>query len=118
MSALVCYRCGASLSALSPPWSRQDVCPSCSAYMHCCRLCQFYDSAVTRQCLEDDAEDVNDKDAGNFCDYFKPATDRYDASLSEGSLKAQSALEALFEETDSEISDQDDSLDDAEDLFR
>ena len=118
MSALVCYRCGASLNALSLPWSRQDVCPSCSGYMHCCRLCQFYDAAVTRQCLEDDAEDVHDKEAGNFCDYFKPAADRYDASLSEGSQKAQSALEALFGEAESQISEADNNSDDAEDLFR
>ena len=55
-----CYRCGASLEALSLPISRQDECPECSNYLHVCKMCVYYDERVPRQCREDGAEDVRD----------------------------------------------------------
>ena len=96
MSELLCWRCGASLGGLSLPLSRLDECPECVVYLHVCRLCQFYDPAVTKACKEDDAEEVRDKQAANFCDYFKPATDAFDASLSDGDQAARQQLDSLF----------------------
>jgi tryptophanyl-tRNA synthetase len=59
---LTCFRCGASLASLSLPLSRRDECPECSAHLHVCRMCRYFDPTAVRQCLEDDAEDVADKD--------------------------------------------------------
>ena len=93
---LACLRCGASLSALSLPLSRRDQCPECSADLHVCRMCVYFDKAVPRQCREDGAEDVTDKDRPNFCDWFKPSDKAYDASANADALAAQDALAALF----------------------
>ena len=49
---LICYRCGASLESLSLPLSRQDECPSCTVYVHVCRMCKYYDPQVPKQCRE------------------------------------------------------------------
>lgn len=114
---LLCYRCGYDLSELSLPLSRLDLCPSCSTELHACRMCSFYDPAVAKACREDDAEEVKEKERANFCDYFKPAPDRYDAAGHAASTSAAAAAEALFGGPESE-SGANDNLAAAEDLFR
>ena len=121
MSGLVCYSCGVSLEALSLPWSREEVCPSCARYIHCCRMCEFFDPAVAEQCREDDAEEVTKKDSANFCAYFQPAAARYAGRQSIDQERAISELDALFgdgPEDSTDSADKDDPLQDAEDLFR
>ena len=93
---LACYRCGASLSALSLPLSRRDQCPECSADLHVCRMCVSFDSAVPRKCREDGAEDVTDKERPNFCDWFKPSDKAFDPMRKSDADAAQEALAALF----------------------
>lgn len=120
MSDLQCYRCGTSLDSLSLPFGRLDECPSCSVYLHCCRMCVFYDPDVAEQCTEDDAEAVKDKTNTNFCDYFKPAGGRFDAAGHSAEQRAKSELDALFggAESDDTGPDDDDPASAAEDLFR
>ena len=91
-----CYRCGASLSALSLPLSRRDHCPGCSAEVHVCKMCVHYDAAVPRQCREDGAEDVTEKERANFCDWFKPSDTAFDPARKSDADSAQAALDALF----------------------
>ena len=93
-----CYRCGASLEALSLPISRQDECPECSNYLHVCKMCVYYDERVPRQCREDGAEDVRDKDRLNFCDWFKPSGAAFDAGRKDEEDQAKAALDALFDD--------------------
>lgn len=93
---IVCYRCGESLRSLSLPLSRQDECPGCRASLHVCRMCKFFDPAVPRQCREDDADDVFEKERLNFCDYFKAGDSAFDPALKAGADQAQQALAALF----------------------
>ena len=115
---LQCYRCGESLAALSLPLSRQDVCPGCGRYLHCCKLCVHYDPQVPEQCREDDAEEVTDKEQANFCDWFEPQPGRYDAGAGGAAARSEAQLEALFGE-EKPAADGDDPLKDAaEDLFR
>lgn len=92
----VCYRCGTSLDHLSEPWSRRDECPGCENHVHVCRLCRFYDRSVPRQCLEDGAEEVREKEKVNFCDWFKPAAGAFDADLKSAEERAKSELASLF----------------------
>lgn len=119
MSVLRCYRCGASLEALSLPLSRMDECPQCSMYLHCCRMCQFFDPAVTEQCTEDDAEEVKEKTRSNFCDYFKPGYDTFDPASAAAEDRAKNALDSLFGEGGGDETDQSGTpgSSDAEDLF-
>jgi hypothetical protein len=112
-----CYRCGGSLAALTLPFSRRDECPNCTVHLHVCRMCRFFDAAAPKQCREDDAEDVTDKDRLNFCEWFKPAVDAFDPVRAKKEAKANSALAALFGGTD-EQPDDDDAVREAEDLFR
>ena len=93
-----CYRCGASLEALSLPFSRQDECPECGNYLHVCKMCVHYDESVPRQCREDGAEDVKDKDRLNFCDWYKPSEKAFDADRKAEEDAARNALDALFDD--------------------
>ena len=98
--SIVCYRCGESLAALSLPFSRQDECPSCENYLHVCRMCVYFDPGVPKQCREDDAEDVTEKERLNFCDYFKPSDNAFDSSKKRESDAAHAQLDALFGDGD------------------
>lgn len=93
-----CYRCGASLEALSLPFSRQDECPGCGNYLHVCKMCVHYDRNVPRQCREDGAEDVKEKDRLNFCDWYKPSERAFDADGKADEDQARAALDALFDD--------------------
>lgn len=116
---LQCYRCGGSLSALSLPLSRQDQCPDCGHYLHVCRMCRSYDPQVAKQCREDDAEEVMDKEKANFCDWFVPAARRFDDTAVAERARAEQRLGALFGETPASAEDDEDALTRAaKDLFR
>jgi hypothetical protein len=91
-----CYRCGASLAELSLPLSRQDECPGCGNYLHVCKMCVYFDANVPRQCREDGAEEVKEKDRLNFCDWFKPSEAAFDEKHKSEEDEARTALEALF----------------------
>jgi len=98
---LVCWRCGASLAALTLPLSRTDSCRACRAEVHVCRMCRFYDTRKAKSCAEPVADEVGDKERANFCGYFEPAAGRASistasTSMGKDALKARDALEALF----------------------
>ena len=93
---LVCYRCGAALTALSLPLSRRDECPECRAQLHVCRMCTHHAPRLSRGCDEDDAPDVRDKERANFCDYFRPRPDAFDAERAAASAAAHAELAKLF----------------------
>ena len=94
--SISCFRCGASLTAMSLPLSRQDECPECSVYLHVCRMCKDYDPSVPRQCREDGAEDVTEKDRVNFCDWFSPSEAAFDPGGKAQADIAKQSLDALF----------------------
>lgn len=95
-AALVCWKCGSSLQALPLPLSRLAECPACKAELHVCKLCQFFDPRTTRQCIEIRAEEVIDKEHANFCDWFKPRPNAFDARAQQKASAAKSKLDALF----------------------
>ena len=114
---LSCYRCGASLEELTPPISRQDECPSCTVYLHVCRMCQFFDPGVPKQCTEDDAEEVFEKERVNFCEWYKPSPVAFDPRQAQEENRARNQLASLFGE-DEAVDADDAQLSDAEDLFK
>ena len=93
---LTCWKCGASLAALSLPLRRLDVCKACNAELHVCKLCVEYDVSVAKHCREPIAEEVRKKDEANFCDHFKPKEGAYVAKNTAELTRAKSALEDLF----------------------
>lgn len=114
---VACYRCGTSLAALSLPLSRQDECPGCRNYVHVCKMCVHFDAAVPRQCREDDAEEVIDKQRLNFCDYFLASEAAFDPQRKAAEDQARGTLDALFG-GESPEPPADSSASDAEKLFK
>lgn len=115
---VTCYRCGASLAAFSLPLSRQDECPECGNYLHVCKMCSHFDASIPRQCREDGAEEVTEKDRLNFCDWFLASEVAFDAKRKAAADQARSALDALFDGTGETVAESDHGLDDAEELFK
>lgn len=65
----VCHRCRKTLT-LTDHVGRREMCAFCSADLHVCMNCRFYDPGVYNACRESQAERVLVKDRSNFCDYF------------------------------------------------
>jgi hypothetical protein len=93
---LVCWKCGAGLEALSLPLSRRDECARCRAELHVCRMCVEYDVAVAKHCREPTAEEVRDKQAANFCDFFRPRPGAFRPPDQTAVDSARAELERLF----------------------
>jgi len=96
MSALVCWKCGASLADLTLPLRRLEECRKCGAELHVCKLCEWYSIAVAKHCREPIAEEVKDKERANFCDYFKPRPGAYVPADVAAASQARAGLDALF----------------------
>jgi hypothetical protein len=88
-----CHRCG-FVTEVERVGVR-DTCPGCTAFLHCCRSCALYAPGLHNDCREPAAERVVDKEAGNFCDHFRPAAARA-ATAGDPSAAARARLEALF----------------------
>jgi hypothetical protein len=64
----MCWYCGSPVSD-PDPIGRALRC-SCGKDLRSCRNCRFFLSGAKGDCSEPNAEPVNDKDRGNFCDWF------------------------------------------------
>ena len=95
-ASLNCWHCGESLAGIPIPIGRREECPQCGASLHVCRLCEFYDRGTSEDCREPVADEVSDKEAANFCDYFRP---RWGLSANQDSSAAisRAKLAALFD---------------------
>lgn len=93
---LLCYRCGASLAALSLPLARLDVCPGCGVELHVCRMCVHYAPSKPDACDEEDAVPVHNKTVANFCDWFVPSPEVFDGHEQRAESEARRKLSDLF----------------------
>jgi hypothetical protein len=59
-------------------------------------MCKDFDPSVPRQCREDGAEDVTEKDRVNFCDWFSPSESAFDPAGKAQADSANQSLDALF----------------------
>jgi len=91
----VCHACGRELELLGPV-GRRDECQGCRAPLHACRNCAAYDETMQHGCREPQAEPPRDKDAANFCDFFVIKRGPMREREEDQSVKARSALDALF----------------------
>ena len=91
---MICYKCGFDIQIEQKP-GRQDICPQCGSFLHCCLNCRFYDRAAYHECREPQAEWVREKEAGNFCNYFEPG-DRPGGKGSSKTDEAKRKLDDLF----------------------
>lgn len=114
---LVCWKCGTSLAELPIPLSRLAECPKCRAYLHSCRLCQFYNPNLTSQCDEERAEEVRDKEGANFCDWLKPRPEAHRPRSEGKTLAAKSRLDNFFGSAQTSGGNADTARDKLSDLF-
>jgi hypothetical protein len=91
----ICYACGHELQLIGRP-GRSDLCPSCSASIHCCRNCRYHNPGAHNQCREPQAEWVRDREGANFCDYFEMRKGRPDIQTTDRAARAKQQLEELF----------------------
>jgi hypothetical protein len=92
---MVCYQCGNNIK-LERKLGRQDTCPQCNAYLHCCLNCRFHDDKSPNECREPQAEWVRDKKMGNFCDYFEVKSGQQQVDMNSRNDDARKKLDALF----------------------
>ncbi|MFQ6078516.1 MAG: hypothetical protein ACE5NJ_05195 [Thermodesulfobacteriota bacterium] len=92
---MFCYKCGTEIRLSGRP-SRQDTCPKCAAYVHCCRNCRFYDPNAHNQCREPQAEWVRDREKANFCEYFEAGEVMQIPADKSRKEEARKKLEELF----------------------
>ncbi len=64
-----CWKCGTPWVINGNP-GRGESCPQCRADLRVCLNCQSFDRAVAYQCRERRADPVDEKDKGNFCEFF------------------------------------------------
>jgi hypothetical protein len=83
----VCWHCGHALADVD--YTREGECPGCRRQTHVCRNCRFYAPGRANDCLEPVAEPVTDKQRANFCDYFEPDSNTYQARADADALKAE-----------------------------
>jgi DNA-directed RNA polymerase subunit RPC12/RpoP len=94
-----CYKCKDELVfdvkvGERPQIGRRDQCPTCTAYLHCCYNCRFWDPDVHNQCTENQGEFIRDRAEGNFCLYFTFRT--IVESGEDEAAKAKSRLDSMF----------------------
>jgi len=66
-----CHACGRDVADIATI-ETGTTCPFCSAALHCCRTCKFFDSSARWQCRADITEAVGDKGKANTCAQFSP----------------------------------------------
>jgi len=69
-------------------------CEACSADLHVCKNCDYYDPAAYNECREPSADPVKEKERANFCDYFIANADSKGGKNEKD--EQLSAAEALF----------------------
>lgn len=92
---MICHQCGHEMVITWVP-GRLDTCSACSAYLHCCLNCRFYEPTLSNGCQEPQAEYVQDKAAGNYCEFFQPGTKVEVRRREAQAREARRAFEDLF----------------------
>lgn len=95
-----CYHCQTALTLSGKP-ARSDECPVCGRDLRVCLNCRHYDPGAYRGCREPVAEEVRDKDRGNFCDWFqfRPDGPGQTGAPGQPGTKNRKAFDSLFGES-------------------
>lgn len=88
-----CYSCGQALQ-IDGIVGRRETCPSCGRDLRCCKNCDFYDVTCYNECRESSAERVVEKEASNFCGFFR-ITEEKQKEISRAD-ESKRKLEELF----------------------
>ena len=67
----ICHKCGTEWPGDKRQPAFKDICENCTAYLHCCRNCKYYDTSAHNSCYIPNTDWVGDKSGLNFCDEFE-----------------------------------------------
>lgn len=89
-----CYKCNSNLLFLTVGTNilRNEECSNCHTDLHCCKMCQFYDSNCYNECKETVAERIVEKEKSNFCDHFRLKSSANGLNTKQSALEAANAL--------------------------
>jgi ribosome-binding protein aMBF1 (putative translation factor) len=71
-----CHNCGWEWTLAGQP-GRSESCHQCNSDLRVCLNCASYDPHVAYQCRDRRADPVQEKHAGNFCEWFDFAKRSY-----------------------------------------
>ncbi|MBX7257580.1 MAG: hypothetical protein K1Y02_14565 [Candidatus Hydrogenedentes bacterium] len=108
-----CHKCGREWISETKVPGVKEYCEGCSAYLHCCLNCRFYEPAKHNQCAIPTTDWVGDKSGANFCDDFEFKQTGASADAKDSSASARNAFENLFGASDQATP----SVDDFKKLF-
>lgn len=91
----ICHKCKKEIE-IEGKVGREELCPYCKSYLHCCLNCRFYDEYAHNKCREPRSEWVSDRERGNFCGYFRYKDSTGVDSSDERKKKAKEELKRLF----------------------
>jgi len=89
-----CHRCGQEWVSDKRRPAFKEYCDKCSAYLHCCLNCRFYDPYAHNKCRIPTTDWVADRAGPNFCEDFEFA-DAADAPAAKDDDKREKARHAL-----------------------
>ena len=96
-----CHKCGKEWISEKKQPAVKEYCDGCTAYLHCCLNCRFYDEHAHNKCLIPNTDWVSDRAGCNFCDEFEFAdTDATGKRQDPKQQKARDQLEGLFGDAD------------------
>lgn len=94
MGTMICQACGQSLD-IGDRVGRKEDCPFCTADLHACIQCRFYEPGHHNDCRESQAELISEKERANFCGYYEPAR-KQAGQTKEAKVEADKLWEKMF----------------------
>lgn len=91
-----CHACGHPWTSEKRQPGVKEYCEKCSAYLHCCLNCRFYNPSVHNACDIPTTEWVGDKNGANFCDEFEFKDSATPKPNKDSGSKAREDFEKLF----------------------
>lgn len=91
-----CFRCGTDWISERKRPRFKEYCSSCSAYLHCCKNCSYYEPHAHNHCRIMTTDWVRDPEVGNYCDDFDFADRDAESGTQEKRDAARKSFENLF----------------------
>jgi hypothetical protein len=89
-------RCASCAALLPAGIDYSGKCPRCSAELHSCKQCAFFDTASRFECTQPVSARIPKKDARNQCNFYSPRTTIERETSTSRPLDARQAFENLF----------------------
>lgn len=75
-----CWSCGAPFDPPLGKLSFRATCEKCSAALHSCQGCRFYQPGLPNDCQIPGTDPIRDRAVQNYCDEFSPRLTKAPAS--------------------------------------